>query len=399
MKAEELLRACEPHGARSLPGEKRRLRAAANPYRAPALAAVLLLALGGAGCAEELPEPEVVIRPVRSERVSIVGGVRERSFAGVAQATTMWNGSFKVPGTVELLSVVVGDSLAAGDVIAQLDAYDYELELQQAQAALRQAEANARNALATFDRIKELYEDENATRADFDAALANNGSAREAVVSAETSLELATRRRGYAALVAPFSGEVAEVPIDENENVNAGQVVVRMTVGNRRQVSVAIPEAYILEIRRGDVVSVTFDALPDRTFGAAVDEVGVSSIGMATTFPVTVILDEEAQEVRSGMAADVTFRFVDGATPYISVPLAAVLEDSAGHYVFTLEAAEDGLSNARRTDVVIGSQIGTEAGTSRVLIEIVSGLAEGDQVVTAGAKRIVDGQPVRLETS
>ena len=293
----------------------------------------------------------------------------------------------------------VGDSLAQGDVIAQLDAYDYELELQQAQAALRQAEANARNAAANLDRIRELYEDENATLADFDAALAADRSAGEAVVSARTSVELATRRRGYTTLVAPFPGDVADVPVDENENVTAGRVVVRMTVGDRRQVSVAIPEAYILEIERGDNVSVTFDALAGRSYTATVDEVGVSSIGMATTFPVTVILDEEAQEVRSGMAADVNFRFADDESAYIAVPLSAVLEDSAGHYVFTLEDAGEGLGSARRTDVVVGDQYGPEAGSSRVLLEIVSGLQEGDRVVTAGAKRIVDGQRVRIEAS
>ena len=57
------------------------------------------------------------------------------------------------------------------------------------------------------------------------------------------------------------------------------------------------------------------------------------------------------------------------------------------------------MGNVRRTDVVVGNQIASEVGSARVLIEIVSGLAEGDRVVTAGAKRIVDGQQVRLETS
>ncbi len=363
-------------------------------------AAVLILAAGfGAACAEETPEAEEVIRPVRTERVVFAGGARQRNFAGVAQATTMWNGSFKVPGTVETVAVVIGDSLEQGDIIAQIDAYDYELELQQAEAALRQAQANARNAQASFDRVKELYEDENATRADYDAALANDRSARAAVASVQKSVELATRRRGYTTLSAPFPGDVAEVPIDENENVNAGQVVVRMTVGDRLQVLVAIPEAYILEIQRGDAVSVAFDALPQRAYGATVDEVGVSSIGMATTFPVTVILDDEASEVRPGMAADVTFRFADGGAPNVSVPLSSVLEDRAGTYVFTLEPGEGGLATARRRDVVVGRELGTEAGSSRVLIEIVSGLDEGDRVITAGAKRIVDGQTVRSETS
>jgi len=364
------------------------------------MAMPLLLCTLVVGCAQEAPAPEPIIRPVRSEVVTLSGAVRERSFSGVAEATTMWNGSFKVPGTVDSIAVVVGDSVAQGDVIAALDAYDYELELQQAEAGLSQSQANARNAAANFDRIKLLYEDENATRADYDAALAADRSARQGVISAQTSVELARRRRGYTQLAAPFPGDVAEVPVDENENVNAGQVVVRMTIGDRRQVSVAIPEAYILEIERGDEVAVSFDALQGRTFAATVDEVGVSSVGLATTFPVTVILDAETPEVRAGMAADVTFRFIDSsAEPYVSVPLAAVLEDGAGNYVFTLEGAGGDLHTARRTAVTVGDRLGTEEGSARVRIEIVTGLHQGDRVVTAGAKRIVDGQQVRLEAA
>ena len=358
-----------------------------------------LLAVLAAGCGEERAAPEPVIRPVQSETVAVAGGVRERSFSGVAEATTMWNGSFKVPGTIESISVVVGDSVAQGDVIAQIEPYDYELELQQTAAALRQAQANAVNAAANFDRIKALYEDGNATLADFDAARAADSSARQAAISAEKAVELSTRRREYTTLRAPFPGDVAEVPVDENENVNAGQLVVHMTVGERRQVSVAIPEAFILEVNRGDAVSVTFDALGGSSYTATVDEVGVASIGMATTFPVTVILDEEAPEVRAGMAADVTFRFTaaDDA-PFIAVPWAAVLEDRDGHYVFVLEG--DGpVGTVRRVPVAVGEQLDPDEATGRVRIEIVSGLQEGDEVITAGAKRIVDGQQVRRERS
>lgn len=348
------------------------------------------------GCAEELPDPEPVIRPVRTELVSIAGGARERSFSGVAEATTMWNGSFKVPGTVESILVFVGDSIAEGAVIAQIEAYDYELELQQASAGLRQSEANALNAMASFNRIKELYEDENATRADYDAARAAQTSAQEAVVQAQKSVELATRRSEYTTLVSPFSGAVAEVPIDENENVNAGQVVVRMTVGDRRQVSVAIPEAYIVGIRQGDPVTVSFDALSSRLYEATVDEVGVTSVGMATTFPVTVVLNTDAVEVRSGMAADVNFRFAgEDDASYIAVPLASVLEDREGHYVYVLDEGASGIGTVRRTPVTVGDQLGFGEAEGRVRIEILSGLEEGDRVVTAGAKRIVDGQQVR----
>ena len=364
------------------------------------MAAVMALLIAGSttACGEEPPPPEPVIRPVRSQVVTRAGGIRQRSFSGVAEATTMWNGSFKVAGTLESVPVVVGQSVEQGAIIATIDDYDYVLEVQRAEADLRQARANGRNAEAVFERTKELFEDENATQADYEAARADYEAEREAVFSAEKTLELARRRAGYTTLTAPFSGDIAEVPVDENENVTVGQQIVRMTVGNRRQVSVAIPEAFILNVEQGDPATVGFDAV-EGSYPATIIEVGVTSIGMATTFPVTVILDGEAPEVRSGMAADVTFTFVSGSeTPGLSVPMVAVLGDLEGNYVFVLDGDSGDLRTARRVSVVVDVDVPIADASGQTRVEIVSGLEEGDVVVTAGARRLADGQQVRLES-
>ncbi len=358
-----------------------------------AVTAMVVLVLGASpACRAEEPVPEPVIRPVVYEEVFVSGGFRERSFSGVATASTEWNGSFKVAGTVESVHVEVGDTLQAAQLIAQLDAYDYELQVQQAEANLNQALANSRNASATFERIRQLFESENATQTDYDTARAADESAREAVRSARKTLELAQRRRDFTTLNAPYSGAVAEVLINENENVNAGQVVIVMTAGARPEVTLAMPEALIAEVHRGDSVAVSFDALRNNSFAATVTEVGVSATGAATTFPVTVRLNEEAAGVRSGMAAEVTFRFATGAgTAPILVPSAGVLEDRHGRFVYVLERSDSSFGTARRREVEVGEI--TDEG-----MEIRSGLAEGDLVITAGARRIVDGQRVKIDT-
>jgi RND family efflux transporter MFP subunit len=355
-----------------------------------AITVLVVTSLGASmACRAEEPAPQPVIRPVVYEKVHVSSGFRERSFSGVATASTEWNGSFKVAGTVESVLVGVGDSLRPGQLIAQLDAYDYELQVQQAEAGLAQAQANSRNASASFERIRELFESDDATQTDYDRARAADESARQAVRSAQKTLELAQRRRDYATLNAPYAGDIAQVLVDENENVTAGEVVVVMTSGSHPEVTLAIPEALITEIQPDDRVTVTFDALPDRSFAATVTEVGVSATGMATTFPVTVRIDEESEDVRSGMAAEVSFQFATGAgAELILVPSAAVLEDRDGRFVYVLEPGEGDLGMARRREVTVG-EITNEG------IEVASGLSEGDLVITAGARRIVDGQRVK----
>ncbi|MDX1389572.1 MAG: efflux RND transporter periplasmic adaptor subunit, partial [Acidobacteriota bacterium] len=344
---------------------------------------ILTMTLLGFGCAEPQPEPEI-LRPVRSERATTTGGTRVRNFAGTARAGQETNLSFRVRGRIEGLFVDVGDVVRADQPIAQLEREDYEITVRQEEANLASARAAARNAEADLDRIRGLYENDNASKNDLDGSLAAAQSAEARVESSAQALQAARRQLGYTSLRAPVDGAIASVPVEVNENVTPGQTVVRMTSGSQPEVEVAIPELLIAEIDEGDRVDVTLDALPGTSFDAVVTEVGVASVGMATTFPVTVRLARESREVRSGMAANVAFRFEADHGEHIHLPSHAVGGDRDGRFVFVLEATdENGVGVVRRTEVEVGEL--THDG-----LEILSGLTEGQEVVTAGVRRLTD---------
>ena len=98
----------------------------------------------------------------------------------------------------------------------------------------------------------------------------------------------------YTRLRAPAGGRISSVDVEANENVRVGQTVAVLTSAAEMEVEVAVPEVLISRIREGDSVTAAFDALPDRSFAAAVTEVGVTTGGLATTFLVTVRLDRLA---------------------------------------------------------------------------------------------------------
>jgi RND family efflux transporter MFP subunit len=361
------------------------------PLRPVALLAAVA-ALIGAGCAEPPPPPEI-LRPVRSRVVETTGGSRVRSFAGIAKAGQEIELSFRVAGRIEALPVRVGEAVRAGQLIARLEQEDYAIEVQRARANLTQAEAAARNAESNLDRIRELWENNNASQNELDAARANEESSRAAVAAAAEALKGAERKLGYTKLTAPVDGAIASVPVTVNENVNQGQTVVLLTSGERPEVEVAMPGVLIAQVREGDRVSAVFDALPGDTFEAVVTEVGVAATGVATTFPVTVRLVAESSAVRSGMVAEVAFRFArtqDAAALY--VPAVAVGEDREGRYVFVVRpTGEAGVAEVERRAVTVDEQLTPDG------IRIVSGLKAGERVVTAGVRRLADGQRVRLE--
>lgn len=337
-------------------------------------------------------EEEPLVRPVRYEQVFTSGSARVRTFSGVAEAGVESGLSFRVSGTLRRLAVAVGDSVAAGDLIAELDPVDYQLQVQDAEAALRRAQAESRNAGANYERVRALYESNNASLSDLDLARTAAEAATEAVESARNRLALARRQSGFTRLRAPQAGAIASVSVEVNENVGSGEVVAVLTSGSELEVQVAVPGVVIAEIREGSPVTVTFDAVPGREFGARVTEVGVTATRLGTTFPVRVRLNEADPAIRPGMAAEVAFRFsVTGGRNLMVVPPIAVGEDRSGRFVFVVEPSDSGLGVVHRRSVTVGDLTGDG-------LEILSGLSDGDRVVTAGVTRIQDGNQVRLGT-
>ena len=356
--------------------------------------AILGIAILGAalmaGCGKGETEAKPVIRPVRYQTVYASESGRVRTFTGTAAAGLESKLSFKVSGTVRKVAVKVGDKVKAGALIAGLDPSDYKLQEQEAEASLEQAEAQSRNAKANYERIRSLYENRNASRNDLDASRAAFESADAQVRSIEKRLELAHSQLKYTSLKAPTDGAIAAVEIEANENVSAGIPVVILTSGKRPEVKVDVPESLITQIVEGSKVEVTFDALPGETLSAVVTEVGVTTAGRLTTFPVTVKLEEPNPAIRPGMAAEVAIHFgsTSDRTVFI-VPTFSVGEDREGRYIFVVEPAGEGLGMVHRRDVVIGEIL--EEG-----LEVMEGLSDGDRLVTAGVSRIHDGMKVRL---
>lgn len=346
-----------------------------------------------ASACTEQPRTEPVIRPVRYVVARATGAEQVRSFSGVARAGVESALSFRVAGTVAVVAVEVGDPVRSGTLIAELDPVDYQLQEREAEAALRQARAGAGNTAADLRRTRSLYENDNASRTDLDAATAAAESAAAAVESVAQRLDLARRQVGYTRLTAPAAGAIAEVLVEVNENVSPGQPVVILAAGAEPEVGFAVPEALIRRVREGMPAAIVFDAIPGERFDGAVTEVGVTTTAVGTTFPVTVRLDADSADIRSGMAAvvDIPFENERASTRFV-LPGQAAGEDREGRFVFVAEPTGDELAVVRRRPVTVGAFV---AGG----LEVASGIDDGDLVVTAGVNRLQDGDTVRLGTA
>lgn len=356
--------------------------------------AMLLLGLAtlvvATACKGDEPIVEPELRPVRTVVVEARSATIPSVLAGVARAGIESNLSFRVSGTVTELPALVGRRVSRGQVLARLDPVDYELAVEEAKAALAQSEAALRQAIADYGRIRALYENNNASKSDFDAGRAGFESAGAQVEASEKRLAQSEQQLAYTTLRAPVTGAVAAVDVEINETVSGGQTVVSITSGETPEIEVAVSEITIPYIEAGMNATVGFDALPGKTLGGTVTEVGVATREGSSTYPVTVRLDETSTRIRSGMAAEVTFEIGSGdGSIRLALPPVAVGEDRDGRFVFLVEERGDGLGVVQRRTVTVGD-LAPDG------IEIVDGIAIGDVVVTAGVRRLIDGMEVRF---
>ncbi len=356
------------------------------------LAAVAAGGLLTMACNHPVPPAPSVVRPVHTATVQASGGQRTRTFSGVASTETNSSLSFMVAGKITRLAVGVGDRVQVGDPIADLDPVDYELRVQAARAALRQARAGAVNAEADLRRAWRRYENGDGARASLDAAMAAVDFAGAQVESMTKGVEMAERQAAYTRLTAPEAGVIATIAASVNEHVLPGAPVVMLTSGTAPEVRFTVPETLIRRIRQGSRASAVFNAVPGRRFYGVVTEMGVTTAATGTTFPVTIRLDDIARDIRSGMTAKVTIAVAeDKPASRLVVPARAVTADRTGQFVFVIEAADGRRAVVRRRTVTGGGKF------SGADLEIVDGLSAGEVIVIAGVSRLQDGDEVRFD--
>ncbi len=349
----------------------------------------LILALTFVSCGKK-GAPQEVLRPVRYTQVAMMGNGIEKSFSGTASAGIQSNLSFKVSGTLTKRSVSVGDRVKKGELIAELDATDYVIQEKEMKASFAQAQAKARNSKANYDRVKALYENDNVSKSDLDASRATLDSDKAGLSALQQKLDLAGRKTEYTKLTAPIDGVVGEVLAEVNENVNSGQTIVSIESEGDIKVIVGVPESFISVIKAGAGVSVSFPSLNSKSFKGTVSEVSYSIAG-ASTYPVSVVLDDPSDDVRPGMAANVTFKITNKKSrkESISVPASSVGQDIKGNFVFILKNVGQGVGSVHRRSI-------ETYGLTNQGFEIKSGLNTGDLVITAGVSKLTDGMRVKF---
>lgn len=363
-------------------------------YGIKTVALILFSVVLFTGCKEKIKEGKVEVqRPVIKDvkvsevKMSTVQDYHETS--GTVKAQNVAVISSRMMGEVTALNVKEGDFVKTGQTLLAVDDRDIAEKIKAAEAGYKEAlkglEAAKQNrALVdiTYQRYKKLHDEKALSQQELDqietqkkVADIEYERAQEMVNRAKAGLSEAKVYHGFTRVTAPFSGIVTEKKIEKGSMAVPGSPLLTIEDTSSYRIDVNLDERFSGLVKRGMPVDVIIDSLGLET-KATVSEVVPAIDPMSRTFLAKINL--KASGLRSGLYAKV--RIPAGGRETILIPAKAVVEKGQLTGVYTVD--DKGVISFR--PVRTGKNYGEN-------IEVLSGLNQGEKVITEGVEKVIDG--------
>jgi len=287
--------------------------------------------------------------------------------------------SAEVGARVLSAAVEVGSSVRAGEQLLRLDDREIRLQIQEASSSVSLEQVDL--AKADFERKERLFEDGAVTRSTLDQAKNHYLSLDSAYRSAQARIAQLRERAAKTGVVSPLAGVVAQLLVEPGEFVGPGMPLAVVEDMEEALVVVEVADRDVVRLRPLQVVEATTDAYPGRVFQGVIERVGKVANPVTRSFEVEARIGNPEGELRSGMIT--TIRILLDKRRCLVVPAAALLDEREGEARVLLVSN----GTARSVEVGIGNRQDRD-------VELVHGLAEGDEVVVYGHEQVRDGQPV-----
>lgn len=295
---------------------------------------------------------------------------RQVTVSGVVEPVRSIGVNSQLAGAVNVVAVQEGDVVQRGAVLARMDARELASQL----AA---AEAQFDVTKAAYERAEQLRERRVITLPEYERE-------RTAHAAAQAQLEQLRTRVSYATVTSPVAGVVTEKNVESGDIVGAQARLFTVADISELVTRVGVSELDVVELRQGDDVRITLDAFPNRPLRGRIRRIFPAGDPTTRLVPVEIVFDaESARLARPGFLARVTFDLAT-SEDVLLLPVAAVLGAQGAQSVFIVD-------NGTVTRKTVRTGL-----TSQGRIEIVAGLAEGEQVVVTGNVNLREGMTVRV---
>lgn len=291
---------------------------------------------------------------------------------GTAQARESILITPKVADTIRAIRFDSGDRVQRNQVLVEMSSVEQAADLAQARAANDAAQEELR-------RFQELFDRGFASQARID-------SVRAAADAAEARLNAGASRAADRTIRAPFAGIVGLRTASPGEYMRPGDQIGTLDDIAEIKLDFDVPETQLARLQQGVQIVARTAAFPDRTFNGEISNVDSRVNPSTRSVRVRALLPNRDEVLRPGMLMTVEVR--SNPREALAVPEIAILEQAGGAFVYRANPADGG-----HAVELVRITTGTRAGG---MAEVLSGLSEGDLVITEGVQSVRPGMAVAI---
>ena len=280
--------------------------------------------------------------------------------------------SFRIAGPVKKLLAVEGKAVKKGDLVAQIDKRDYQIQLAASKAQFEMAETQ-------YKRFKELRKRKSISESVFEDVETKYKLAKTKYNADKNSLEDTD-------LLAPFDGYIQNIFIENFETVSAGMPIVTVVDISEKEVEINFPEKYML--LEDNITNIFCEFKNGTTHKIKAEKISIEKKpNMSHLYKVRLKLDKKTDyHVKPGMAVNVFVSFNTKTNTSITVPSNSVFSKDNKTFVWIVKS----------DNKLYKKQVETGKLFSNAFIEIKSGLNYGEKIVVAGVNSVYEGQEIKV---
>jgi membrane fusion protein, multidrug efflux system len=345
------------------------------------IAGNLVLGYMGKKYAGNAPVPP---QTVTSSKVASQPWQPEQGSVGSLRAAQGADLAFDVAGVVTAVKIKSGAEVKQGQLLVELNADDIVAQRQQ-------LEANAALLKVNLERARQQLSYKGISKAEFDSAEA---SYKAALAGVSQQQALIDKRQ----LRAPFSGRVGIVTLTPGSYVKAGDAVVTLQQLDPVFVDLNVPQDKLGEVKVGQPVVLTLEAFADHPFLGEITAISPKLDTATRNVQVEASVPNTEQLLMPGMFASVAIQ-VGEQKAYLTLPQSAITFNPYGETIFLVKRSGKKDANGKEEMPTAQSAFVTTGAKRGDQIAIISGIKEGDEIVTSGQLKIKNGTPLIIDNT
>jgi len=341
---------------------------------------------------------DLVIVPVEVEKIGFGCIQNKLVYMGDIQAESSARVYAKIPDRIVDFPVQNGDYVRKGTIIARVEDTKLKQAFYQAEAALASAKSQLENLKLEYGRIEKLFKEEAVSESQFEQLKTQLEVAKNGVAQAKAGYKMAKEQLEDAVIKAPIDGYVSGKMLNVGDMAAGQMPIVTLTQKDPLKIIVDVIEKDIRLVKKGQNVNIYVDVFPGRVFKGEVARISPVVNAATRTSQVEILLKNPDNSLTPGMFARLEI-IVQSKDNVLLVNRNNVDVRTSRHFnggsirdteieqIFSVFVVEDSLALEKEIEVGIRSGL---------LLEVVSGLEEGDRIVSVGRTNLRDSTMVNI---